>query len=158
MPGRNTIWDVPSLNGYLAAPGREQDAESILQHVVQSRHISPEWQARAKEISDQAVAASNARSQQIQAHAMAAIQENERQTTDMINKGYQYRSQVNDEVSRRRENAILGTSDVIDPATGTQYKVDSLSDYHWMNNQGVVVGNDTGANPGYGWSQMITLP
>jgi hypothetical protein len=152
------LWNIPSVNGYIAAPGRQQEAESILQHVVQSNHISPQWKARAKEIADNAVAADNARSQQIQARARAAIQENQRQTSEMIVKGYEQRSQVYDEISRKRENAILGTTDVVDPVSGSQYKIDSYSSYHWMNNQGAIVGNDTGTNPGAGWHDLVTLP
>ncbi|MGO9318585.1 MAG: hypothetical protein ACLPXT_16305 [Terracidiphilus sp.] len=152
------LWNVPSVNGYLAAPGRQQEAESILQHVVQSKQVSPQWKARAKEIANNAVAADNARSQQIQARARAAIQENQRQTSEMIVKGYEQRSQVYDEISRKRENAILGTTDVVDPVSGSQYKIDSYSNYHWMNNQGAIVGNDTGTNPGYGWHDLVTLP
>jgi len=152
------LWNVPSVNGYIAAPGRQQEAESILQHVVQSRRVDPQWKARAKQISDNAVAADNARSQQFQARARAAIQENQRQTSEMIVKGYQQRSQVYAEISRKRENAILGTTDVIDPVSGSQYKIDSYSNYHWMNNQGAIVGNDTGSSPGYGWHDLVTLP
>jgi hypothetical protein len=152
------LWNIPSVNGYLAAPGRQQEAESILQHVVQSKHVDPQWKARAKQIANNAVAADDARSQQIQARARAAIQENQRQTSEMIVKGYEQRSQVYDEISRKRENAILGTTDVVDPVSGSQYKIDSYSNYHWMNNQGAIVGNDTGSSPGYGWHDLVTLP
>jgi hypothetical protein len=47
---------------------------------------------------------------------------------------------------------------VVDPVSGSQYKIDSYSNYHWMNNQGAIVGNDTGTNPGYGWHDLVTLP
>ena len=76
----------------------------------------------------------------------------------MIVNGYNQRSKVYDEISRKRENSILGTTDVVDPVSGSQYKIDSYSDYHWMNNQGEVTGNSTGTNPGYGWHELVTLP
>jgi hypothetical protein len=158
LPGQSTIWYVYRLNGYIAAPQSQQAADSIAQKVMQSFRVDPQWQQRAKQISDNAVAADNARSQQIQARARAAIQENQRQTSEMIVKGYEQRTQVYDEISRRRENAILGTTDVIDPVSGSQYKIDSYSNYHWMNNQGTIVGNDTGTNPGAGFHDLITLP
>ncbi len=47
---------------------------------------------------------------------------------------------------------------MIDPATGTQYKVNSLSDYHWMSDTGVIAGTKTETSPGYGWNEMVTLP
>ena len=131
------------------------EAAKIVEDV---RKTTKEYTDREHQIAANAVAQDNARSQQIQARARAAIQENQRQTSEMIVKGYEQRSQVYDEISRRRENSILGTTDVIDPVSGSQYKIDSYSNYHWMNNQGSIVGNDTGTNPGYGWHDLVTLP
>jgi hypothetical protein len=48
--------------------------------------------------------------------------------------------------------------DVVDPNSGKQYKIDNYSDYHWMNNQGVVAGTKTDTSPGSDWRQLITLP
>ncbi len=158
LPGRSQIWEVYRLYGYLAAPQSQQAAESVLQRVIQSMRVDQQWRTREHQIAANAVAADNARSQQLQANALHAIQENQRQTSEMINKGYQQRSQVYDEISRKRENSILGTTDVVDPVSGSQYKIDSYSNYHWMNNQGAIVGNDTGSSPGYGWHDLVTLP
>jgi hypothetical protein len=157
LPGRAPLWYV-MLYGYVAAPQSQQATDSIAQHVMQSLRIDPQWRQREKQIANNAVAQDNARSQQIQARARQAIQENQRQTTDMIVNGYNQRSKVYDEISRKRENSILGTTDVVDPVSGSQYKIDSYSDYHWMNNQGEVTGNSTGTNPGYGWQELVTLP
>ena len=85
--------------------------------------IDPQWQAQERQIAGAAVAADNARSQQIRQRAMQAIQEDQRQTSDIIMKGWEQRSQAYDEISRRRENAILGTVDVVDPESGQQYKM-----------------------------------
>jgi len=158
LPGQSTIWQVYRLYGYIAVPQSQQAAEGIAQQVVQSFRVDQQWRQRASQTANNAVQQDNYRSQQIQARARAAIQENQRQTSEMIVKGYEQRSQVYDEISRRRENSILGTTDVIDPVSGSQYKIDSYSNYHWMNNQGAIVGNDTGANPGYGWHDLVTLP
>ena len=158
FPGRSGLWYIYRLYGYLASPERQQDAEKVAQQTMQSWRIDPQWQAQEKQIANQAVMQDNARSQQIRARAMQAIQENERQTSQMIVDGYNQRSKVYDEISRRRENSILGTSDVIDPATGTQYKVDSLSDYHWMSDTGYIAGTRTETSPGVGWNEMVTLP
>jgi hypothetical protein len=158
LPGRMTIWYVYRLYGYIATGQSQKAAEGVSQQVMQSYRVDQQWKQREKQIANQAVAADNARSQQIQARARAAIQENQRQTSEMIVKGYEQRSQVYDEISRKRENSILGTTDVVDPVSGSQYKIDSYSNYHWMSNQGAITGNDTGANPGYGWHDLVTLP
>jgi hypothetical protein len=156
--GPSTLWYAYRLYGYIAAPQSQQAAEGVSRQVMLSMRIDAQWRQREKQIANNAVAADNARAQQIQARARAAIQENQRQTSEMIVKGYEQRSQVYDEISRKRENAILGTTDVVDPVSGSQYKIDSYSNYHWMNNQGAIVGNDTGSSPGYGWHDLVTLP
>ena len=92
-------------------------------------------------------------------HARAKqIAEDQQKTSDMIVKGYEARSKVYDENGCKEENVILGTVDVVDPSTGKQYKIDNVSDYHWMNNQGVIAGTKTYTSPGADWHEMITLP
>jgi hypothetical protein len=158
FPGKSGLWYVYRLYGYLAAPGREQDAQRVAEQAVQSVRINPEWQAKQQQIAGAAVAADTARSQQFQQQAMQSIQEDQRRTSDIIMKGWEQRSQTYDEISRRRENAILGTVDVVDPQSGQRYKVENYSDYHWMNNQGTIAGNSTGSAPGPDWRELVTLP
>ncbi len=158
FPGRSSLWFVYRLYGYLASPARQQDADKAVQEGMRSFHINAAWQAQQQQIANNAVLQDKLRSQQFQMQAQQAMQEDERRTSDMIVKGYQQRSQVYDEISRRRENAILGTVDVIDPVSGQQYKIDNYSDYHWMNNSGVIAGNNTGDAPGPDWHEMVTLP
>ena len=158
FPGRSGIWYVEPLYGYLAVAEREQQADEISRHVLNSMGINAQWKQREDQIAGNAVAQDNARAQEVQARARQATYENEQKTSDMIVKGYQARSQVYDEISRKRENAILGTVDVVDPSSGKQYKIDNYSDYHWMNNDGVIAGTKTDTSPGADWRQMITLP
>lgn len=158
MPQRSGIWYVQEMSGYLAAPELEHTADEVSRHVLSSMGVNANWQATQNQIAANAVTQDNARSAQIQAQARAAAAESERQTTDTIVKGYEARSKVYDEVSRRRENAILGTVDVVDPVSGQQYKIDNVSDYHWMGNQGNIVGTKTDTSPGLDFHQMLTLP
>jgi len=120
--------------------------------------INAQWKLREDQIAGNAVAEDNARSAEIQARARRAIADDQQKTSDAIVKGYEARSQVYDEISRKRENAILGTVDVTDPSRGKQYKIDNYSDYHWMNNQGVIASTKTDTSPGVDWREMITLP
>lgn len=158
LPGRGGIWYVEPLYGFLATTERQQQADDISRHVLNSMGINATWQQREDQIAGNAVQQDNARSAEIQARARQAIAEDQQKTSDMIVKGYQARSQVYDEIARKRENAILGTVDVIDPSSGKQYKIDNYSDYHWMNNQGVIAGTKTDSAPGPDWREMITLP
>lgn len=153
-----SLWYVDSLYGYVAAAARQQEAEGITRHVFASMQVNAAWRQREDQIAANAVAEDNRRAQELQAQARESITRDEQKTSDMIVKGYQERSQVYDEINRRRENAILGTVDVIDPSTGRQFKVDNYGDYHWMNNQGAVAGTRTDSSPGMDWHEMITLP
>ena len=156
--GQMGIWYVDSLYGYVAVAARQQEAESISRHVADSMQVNSQWQQQENQIAGNAVQQDNMRSQEIQARARAAIAADQQKTSDMIVKGYQARSQVYDEIARKRENSILGTVDVVDPSSGKQYKIDNYSDYHWMNNNGVIAGTKTDTSPGYDWRQLITLP
>ncbi|HEV2491018.1 MAG TPA: hypothetical protein VGT03_14525 [Candidatus Acidoferrales bacterium] len=158
FPGQASLWYVYRLYGYVAPPEREKEAEAVYQQALRSWHINPEWQAQEQQLANQAVQQDNARSQQIRARAMQAIQDDQRHVSDTIVKGYEERSKIYDEISRRRENAILGEVDVIDPESGTRYKVDNFSDYHWMNNEQYMVGTSTHTSPGPDWRELITLP
>ena len=158
FPGRFPIWYVDYLYGYLALAEHREQADDISRHILNSMGINAQWKQREDQIAGYAVEQDNARSAEIQARARRAIAEDQRQTSDIITKGYEARSKVYDEISRKRENAILGTVDVIDPVSGKQYKIDNYSDYHWMNNQGVIAGTKTETSPGVDWREMISLP
>jgi hypothetical protein len=157
-PGMSPMWLVYRLYGYLAPAGREHEAEQVLRQAVQTWKFNPQWEAQQRSTANAAVMQDNMRSQQIRQRAMQAIAEDQRHTSETIMKGWEQRQKVYDEISRRRENAILGTLDVIDPQTGTQYKVSNYGDYHYMSNEGYIYSTNTPINPGVNLREMITLP
>ena len=158
LPDKSQLWYVYRLYGYLAPPERQQEADMICRHVVDSWVVNPQWRMKEKQMAASAVQADNARSRQIQQRALQAIAEDQRETSDMISKSYWQRQKVYSEISRKRENAILGTVDVVDPDSHSQYKISYNSDYNWMDNQGNIVGTRTDTSPGVGWRKMIDLP
>lgn len=158
VPNQTSMWAVYRLYGYLAATGREQDGEKAIAQALRSWKFNPQWQAQQRGVANAAVQQDNMRSQQIQSRALKAIAEDQRQTSETITKGWEQRQKVYDEISRRRENAILGTLDVIDPQTGTQYKVSNFGDYHYMSNEGYIYSTNSPNSPGPNLREMITLP
>jgi hypothetical protein len=158
LPGGSGIWYAYRLYGYLVAAGREKDAEKVLTEAAQNWKFSPQWLAQQQNIANNAVMQDTLRSQQIQQRAMAAIAEDQRQTSDLIMKGWEQRNRVYDEIDRRRENAILGTVDVADPATGTQYKISNYGDYHYMSNSGTIYSTYSPDTPPPDLRLMIALP
>ncbi|HTS27218.1 MAG TPA: hypothetical protein VMH81_15180 [Bryobacteraceae bacterium] len=152
------MWFVYRLGGYLAVPEWQQSAESIAQEVVRSVQVNSVWRARNKEASNQLVAEDIQHSQELQRRAFAAIAENQRQTSDLISRSYWEQQARYDEISRKRENGILGTVDVINPTTGESYKVQYNSNYYWMNDPGYMAGTLTHDAPAVGWQEAIQLP
>jgi hypothetical protein len=76
----------------------------------------------------------------------------------MIMKGWEQRNKVYDEIDRRRENAILGTVDVVDPESGKQYKISNYGDYHYMSNSGAIYSTYSPDTPPPDLREMIALP
>ena len=137
VPGSG-IWFAYRLYGYLVVAGREKDAEKVLAEAGQNWKFNPQWLAQQRSTANNAVMQDNIRSQQLRQRVQQAIAEDQRQTSDMIMKGWEQRNKFYDEIDRRRENAILGTVDVVDPETGRHYKISNYGDYHYMSNSGTI--------------------
>ena len=157
-PGSSPLWAVYRLYGFMAAPARQDDAVKVVTEAVTSWKFNPQWEAQQRGIANQAVQQDNLRSQQIQSRALAAIAEDQRQTSETIMKGWEQRQKVYDEISRKRENAILGTLDVVDPESGRSYKVSNYGDYHYMSNDNYILSTNSANSPGPGFRELITLP
>jgi hypothetical protein len=158
FPAQGPSWYVYRIYGHLAPIGRQTEAESICQQVLRSWAFNPQWRAQQRQLSANAVQQDNTRSQQIRSRALQAIAEDQRETSDLIARSYWDRQKTYDEVSRRRSNVNLGTVDVVDPVSGTQYKIGYGADHHWMDDRGNLLGTPTDSTPGVGWRKLITLP
>jgi hypothetical protein len=152
------LWYVYRIGGYVSRPELQQDAAAIAQQVVHSLQVNPQWAAMSRQMSQAVVAQDNARSQALRTRAFAAMAENERQTSNLISSSYWAQKACYDEISRRRENGILGTVGVVNPTTGEQYKVGYSSNYYWINDPGYMAGTLTQDPPGVGWQEMMQLP
>ena len=152
------MWFVYRMYGYIASEEREQDGEKVLSQMMQSWKFDPAWEAQQKNTANAAVQQDNARSQEIRERAQQAIAEDQRQTSEMITRGFQQRQKVYDEIDRKRENSILGTLDVVDPDSGRRYKVSNFGDYHYLSNDGCIFSTNSPEAPGPDLREMITLP
>ena len=137
------IWYAKDLLGYLAVPSRVGQAQAILAHVASSVQVNPQWVARQQQTTMQV------------SQIAAQTQEHISRT---IMSSYWNRANVEQELSRKWENAILGTTDVVDPVTGEQRKIYNSSDYYWINNQGRIVGTQTDSVPGLDFRRLTQLP
>jgi hypothetical protein len=96
--------------------------------------------------------------QNVTAATSRIVTQTQQEVSKMISDTFAYRNQVDDEISRRRQNATLGTVDVIDADTGRQFKVENSSNYYWLDNHGVIAGTQTDTKPGWDFRQMAALP
>ncbi|HEX2091545.1 MAG TPA: hypothetical protein VHG28_04045 [Longimicrobiaceae bacterium] len=127
------IWAVDRLAGYVAAPDQVPLAQAVLTHMVATYRLNPEWEAM-----QQNVAAGTSR---IVAQTSAEI-------SRLIGETYWNRQATLDDVSRKWSNAMLGQTDVVDPATGERWKVASGSNYYWRRaGSDAVVGTSTSDRP-----------
>jgi len=137
------LWNLEYLCGFLAPAARAAEAQSVLHHIIGSIQINPQWAAM-----QQGIAANTSR---IVARTSEAV-------SNIINETYWNRQGVMDEMDRRRSNAILGVEDVIDPATGRQIKIESGSEYYWIDHRGTIVGTQTDTRPNLDFRALIRLP
>ena len=139
----NNIWHVWRLIYYEAPADRAPEAQAAADHLAATFRIDPQWaQMQANLTADQS-------------RIIADMGNSIRET---ISSEWSYRSGVMDEISRRRENATLGVVDVVDPQTGTAYKVESGSSYYWVDQRGTIIGTETSAQPDLDFRALLQLP
>ena len=137
------LWYVQNLYGYLAPRDQARRALALGTHIVQSQQTNPQW----------------AQMQQgITANTSHIVSETQSAVSNIISDSYWSRQKTMDEISRRRENAILGVEDVVDPATGERLKVESGSNYYWLDNRGAIVGTQTDTRPNLDFRALTRLP
>jgi hypothetical protein len=131
------------LRLFEAPPGREQEAAAALVHMAATFHIDQQWAA--------AQARTTAQQSRILADELSA-------TSQSVGDGYWGRQAALDDISRRRSNATLGVVDVVDPASGSSFKVEDGSNYYWIDDRGSIVGTDTNTRPDVDFRQVVALP
>ncbi len=137
------LWRVEYLYGYLATSDKAAEAQSVLEHMLNTFQLNPQW----------------VRMQQgLAANTSQIVSRTSQEISRIISQSYWSRSEVMDELSRRRSNATLGVEDVIDPLTGREFKVESGSNYYWVDHRGMIVGTDTDTRPNIDFRELIRLP
>ncbi|MGJ5819333.1 hypothetical protein [Paludibaculum fermentans] len=119
------MWSVPYLGSFLAAPEAIPWALEAFGTMARTIRFNEGWLARQRHL--------NARQATLVAESHAMV-------TQTLDDAYWRRQQMWDTTSRRTENNILGLTDVVDPATGETWKVESGHNYYWRKDY-----TDTGA-------------
>jgi hypothetical protein len=137
------LWNVDQLQGYLSPPERAGQAQSILAHMIGSAHLNPQWVRMQQNVT--------AATSRIVADTNAHI-------SKVITDSYWSRQASQDELSRKRSNQILGLEDTRDPVTGRELKVESGSNYYWIDHRGNIAGTDIHSRPSLDFRELVRLP
>lgn len=124
-------WLVEYLFGFLAEKSKSGMAREVLGHMVKTFKINPRWLAMQSNLT---------------AATSEIVSRTHNEISEIINSSYQYRQRVNDDLSRKWSNVILGLTDVKDPETGETWKVASGRNYYWRKGDSIV-GTDTYDRP-----------
>jgi len=140
--GVGSAWHVWRLYLYEAPEGSEGEAIGALLHAAQTFAIDPQW-ARMQA--------------QLTAEQSAIIADMGEAMSDAIVSGYEGRQATLDALAERRSNATLEVEDVVDPLTGETIRVESGSDYYWVDPRGTIVGTDVAAAPDVDFRELVPL-
>lgn len=137
------LWNAEYLFGGTAPPAQKALAEEVLATMVKTFQINPQWAGMQ---------------QNITANASKIVSRTHEEISGIIQSTYENRQRSDDELSRRRSNATLGLEDVVDPQTGREIKIESGSNYYWMDPRGTIVGTETHTRPDLDFRELIRLP
>lgn len=146
------LWQVSGVGGFIAPEARAAEGGQAVVAFLTRREINPQW-ARANQ---QMVAAISNINQQSSQQISDIIRQRFRSTSGDSTTTAQIGS--SDDLIRRRENAMLDQTDVIDDRTGERYKVASGSNYYWIDQQGSIIGTNAPSQPTIDFQEMTQLP
>jgi hypothetical protein len=158
-------WIGARSSVYQAPEAEFASLDPVLFGVVQSFRTNPLWRRNEDARIAQAQMAFNMMYQQ-QLRTQQQIMERQRnihhtlqQTSNSIMESWAYRQKVLDHTNHQWSNAILGRTDVVDPAFGTVYSVPNDYQQYWRDNSGYFYGGGWLTRPDPSWHKLepITL-
>jgi hypothetical protein len=151
------MWQVSSVNGFIAPPQRMAEAGQAIIKLLTARQINPQW----AQGNQQMVAQINTISQKAASEMSAQIARNapSMSSNSSSSNSSTTSGAMSDDLSRQWQNSTLGQTDVVDQSSGTRYKVESGSNYYWINQAGTsIVGTNAPSQPGTDFNAMTQLP
>jgi hypothetical protein len=135
-------WHVWRLFLVEAPSQRYGEAVAALRRLADSFRIDADWARRQSETTTR------------QAAIISQMGDDIR---DTLTSGYWERQRVLDALGERRSRATLEVEDVTDQATGATYRVESGSNYYWIDPRGTIVGTNTDTRPDVDFRELVEL-
>jgi hypothetical protein len=140
-PGVGNAWSVMRLDAFFARADRATQADLVLQRMLASTSVNPQWWAAERGMQMQILEQhrlyrefSSNLQQQTQAERWASWDRRTEQLGDLLR----------------------DVTNVFDPQTGEAYKVQSGSNYYWIDTaHDVIAGTDIPYKPSWDFREMI---
>lgn len=133
-------WSVALMTIYTCPASEDETVRQIAEFMFQSLDMNPQWVASQ---------------QQLAGDVSNIVTQTNQEISNIINNSYWSRQNTLDNINRRFSNAILGVTDVVDPATGEKWKVEAGHNYYWRrDNTNQIVGNDVFERPNINFSLL----
>lgn len=144
------IWMISGVAGFIAPAERANEAGQIVIRLLSSRQVNPQWARGNQQMVAQIQAISHDAANQMSAQIASRYSPSS---------GSGSSGSSSDDLSRRWQNNTMDQTDVIDPTTGERYKVESGSNYYWINQAGTAIaGTNAPSQPSVDFSAMTQLP
>jgi hypothetical protein len=158
-PAGAQVWGVLELSGFMVAdPSEVAFARYILNNIIGSIQMNPQWEARqAQTTRDVSGAVTRAQQQMAASIAQHAREQASHDQIDVMS-GWEARNKSLDASRQRRDEAFRGTVTANDTYTGSSHTVNNDYIYYWTRSDGSIAGTMTDTPPDYsnGWRMMTT--
>ncbi|MFQ5752616.1 MAG: hypothetical protein ACE5HI_11520 [bacterium] len=137
-------WTLQYLYGFIAPKDGVPQAQIILAHMLSSTRMNPQW-VRAQ--------------QNVTGNVSNIVSQTNNYLSRLITDRFEYAQRTGSETNRRFSNYLRGVVDVVDPTTQETYKVQSGSNYYWIDALGNITGTNLSNNPDFlKFREMVQLP
>ena len=132
--------------------------EKVLGEIRTSARFNPDWESRPWDALNAAAQQDMDRLRQIRERAEQNIADDQKQISEMTANADEQRQKFYDQIDRKRQNSVVGKLSVVDPETGTQYRVSAFGDYHYLTDDGYFYTTNSAGRPGSNLRAMVALP
>lgn len=158
-PAGAQVWAVLELSGFMVAdPSQVAFARYILNNIIGSVQMNPEWEARqAQATKDVTGAVTRAQQQMAASIAQHAREQASHDQIDVMS-GWEARNKRMDATMRRGDEVRRGVITANDDYLGVSHTVTNDYNYYWTRPDGSIAGTNTDTPPDYsnGWRMMTT--
>ena len=158
-PAGAQVWAVLELSGFTVAdPSQATSARYVLNNIVGSMQMNPQWEARqAQATKDVTGAVTRAQQQMAASIAQHAREQASHDQIDVMS-GWEKRNKSLDATMQRDAEVRRGTVTANDSYTGTSHTVSNDYNHYWTRADGSIMGTMTDTPPDYssGWRMMTT--